>query len=121
MAICMEIKVTDNEILNNILNHMKIKGVRQTDVARYLGISDNAVSQWKTKTSKSYMKYLDQLADYFDVTRDELIHTDKKKIYEHHLSIEEQSLLEQYRLLPDDVKKKVTHLIGSINMSCNIR
>ena len=64
----MGIEVTDNEILNNILNHMKIKGVRQTDVARYLGISDNAVSQWKTHTSKSYMKYLDQLAEYFDVS-----------------------------------------------------
>ena len=113
--------MTDNEILNNILNHMKIKGVRQTDVARYLGISDNAVSQWKTHTSKSYMKYLDQLAEYFDVTTDELIHTNKKNIYEHHLSQEEQTLLTQYRQLPEDVKKRIAQLIGSINMSCNTR
>lgn len=113
--------MTDNEILNNILNHMKIKGVRQTDVARYLGISDNAVSQWKTHTSKSYMKYLDQLAEYFDVTTDELIHTNKKNIYEHHLSQEEQTLLAQYRQLPEDVKKRIAQLIGSINMSCNTR
>ena len=110
----MGIEVTDNEILNNILNHMKIKGVRQTDVARYLGISDNAVS-------KSYMKYLDQLAEYFDVTTDELIHTNKKNIYEHHLSQEEQTLLAQYRQLPEDVKKRIAQLIGSINMSCNTR
>ena len=113
----MKIEVKDNEILLNILNLMKIKGVRQTDVARYLGISDNAVSQWKTHTSKSYMKYLDQLAAYFDVSKSDLIHTRKEDIYERHLSLEEQELLKEYRLLPSELKKEICQLVAAINVS----
>lgn len=116
----MRIEVTDNEVLNNILNLMKIKGVRQTDVARYLGISDNAVSQWKTHTSKSYMKYLDQLAGYFDVTTDDLLHVQKENIYEKHLSLDEQELLKQYRLLPNEIRKEINQLLSSINTTISI-
>ena len=36
----------NNEILNNILRLLKVKGVLQIDLARYLGISGNAITQW---------------------------------------------------------------------------
>jgi transcriptional regulator with XRE-family HTH domain len=94
---------------------MKIKGVRQVDLANYLGISKTAVTQWKSHTSKSYMKYLDELASYFDVTKDELIHTDKSNIYESHLSQEEQELLTNYRLLSNEKKRIITQLIKLTN------
>ena len=107
----MQIQVTDNEILNNILNLMKVKGVRQTDLAEYLGLPRATITQWKSQTSKSYMKYLDQLASYFDVTKDDLIHIKKNNIYESILPQEEQELLQYYRLLSTEKKKAVTQLI----------
>lgn len=108
----MKIEVTDNEVLNNILNLMKIKGVRQVDLARYLGISNNAISQWKNQSSKSYMKYLDQLADYFDVTKDEILHPSSHNLYKTQLSNEEQDMIEHYRLLPSNVKTTIRQLIA---------
>ena len=111
----MKLQVTDNEILNNILNLMKVKGVRQVDLANYLGISKTAVTQWKTHASKSYMNYLDELASYFDVTKDELIHIDKNNIYQTHLSQEEQELLAEYRLLSKEKKSIITQLIKLTN------
>jgi len=115
----MKIEVTDNEVLNNILNLMKIKGVRQTDLARYPGISKNAITQWKTHVSKSYMNYLDKLAEYFDVTPEEILRTNKDDIYESHLTLDEQEIIRYYRVLPDNTKSIVSQLLSTLSSSQN--
>ena len=37
-----------NEILNNIFYLIETKGIRQKDLAEYLGLSQNAITYWKT-------------------------------------------------------------------------
>lgn len=107
--------MTDNEILNNILNLMKIKGVRQADLARYLGISRNAVTQWKTGVSKSYMDYLDQLASYFDVTKEQLIHANQDTLYKTQLSLNDQEMLKNFHTLPQSVQHSISQLITDLS------
>ena len=110
----MKISVTDNEVLNNILYMMQAKGVRQADIARYLGISKNAVTQWKTHASKSYMDYPEQLAVFFDVSVEDILHTNKDNLYESHLSLDEQQILQDYRSLSKEKKDAIRHLLSTI-------
>ena len=95
----------NNEILNNILRLIQLKGVRQIDLARYLGISGNAITQWKINRSSSYMNYIDKLAAFFDVSEDELLHPDKAKLYDSFISQDEKEMLDIYRSFTDNTLK----------------
>ena len=110
----------NNEILNNIFRLIQIKGVRQTDLAQYLGISRNAISQWKINKSSSYMDYLDKIALYFDVSTDDLLHPDKKNIHDTFLSQDEMELLTKYRLLKDEHLKKALMTVLSSFIECSV-
>ena len=43
------------------------------DLTNYLGISKNAVTNWKIGDNKSYMKHLPKIAEFFDVSVDYLL------------------------------------------------
>ena len=63
-------------ILNNIVDLMQKKGMGNRDLAEKLGLTAQAVTDWKAGRSKSYNKYLPQIADILDVSIDYLL--DKK-------------------------------------------
>ena len=107
-------KIDGNIVLSNVFNLMKTKGIRQKDLADYLGISQNAVAQWKSKRSRSYMNYLDQLASYFNVSKEELLHSDKFA-YESYLSQDEQELVRGYRILKDNSKDAILNMITTLS------
>lgn len=113
------IQVTDNDVLINIMNLMESKGVRQVDLANYLGLSRNAITQWKMNVSKSYMNYLDELSIYFGVTRDELLRPNINNDTEFHVTREEQSIIEDYRLLPRNRKLLIAQLLSFLKPSDN--
>ena len=106
---------SDNEVLNNIFHLMKVKAIRQVDLANHLGISRNAITQWKTKQTKSYMNYIDQLAAYFDVSKNDLLHPKKNNLYESFLSDEERQVIQLFRTLTDNQKTAVSNLLISIS------
>jgi transcriptional regulator with XRE-family HTH domain len=107
-------KINGNTVLNNIFNLMKTKGIRQKDLAEYLGISQNAVAQWKCERTRSYMNYLDQLASYFNVSKDELLHSDNSA-FETYLSQDEQELVRGYRILKNSTKNAILNLVISLS------
>lgn len=107
----------ENVVLSNILNLMKVKGVRQKDLAEFLGVSQNAITQWKMHKTKSYMKYLDRLSEYFNVSKDELLQADNKQIFESYLSKDEQQIIKQYRLLTPNLKRTVQTLLLNLNQN----
>ncbi len=59
-------------ILNNILNYLESSGKSQKDLADQLKISKNCVTEWKSGRSRSYMKYVPQIAEFLGVTVDML-------------------------------------------------
>lgn len=64
-------------ILHNIVDLMQKKGMGNKDLAEKLGLTAQAVTDWKAGRSKSYNKYLPQIADILDVSIDYLL--DKKE------------------------------------------
>ena len=68
------------DTLNRIIDLMKLKNCDNQMLASALGLNRQVVTDWKAERSKSYMKYLPQIADYFGVTVDYLLgKTDEKE------------------------------------------
>lgn len=65
--------------LNNIITEMNRQNKRQKDLTDYLQLTKNAFTDWKSGKSKSYMKYLPQIAKYLNVSVDYLLADENKK------------------------------------------
>lgn len=69
-----------DETLKRILELMGNGHGSRTELADYLGIHPNVITNWKNGRNHSYNKHLTQIAKYFDVTVDYLLgNTDTKK------------------------------------------
>ena len=61
------------EVLHKIIQLLKENNKRQMDLTNYLGISKNAVTNWKLGDNASYMKHLPKIAEFFGVSVDYLL------------------------------------------------
>lgn len=66
-------------ILNNITLLLKEKNKTQKSLTDYLGLSKNIFTDWKSGKCKSYNAYLPQIAEFFDVSIDELVGNNDRK------------------------------------------
>lgn len=56
------------EVLTRILSLLDQQKKQQKDLADFLGINKNNITDWKSGKSKSYNKYLYQIAAYLNTT-----------------------------------------------------
>lgn len=61
------------DTLSRILNLLEAQGKMQKDLCDFLGLQQTAFSDWKSRRSKSYMKYLPKIAEFLSVTVNDLI------------------------------------------------
>lgn len=61
------------DTLTKILGIMKEQRVSQQEICRYLNLTKQTFSDWKSGKSESYLKYLPQIAEYLDVSVDYLL------------------------------------------------
>lgn len=66
-------------VLNNIIDELKRQKKKQKELTDYIGITKNVFTDWKGGRNKSYMKYLPQIADFFNVSVDYLLDDGNKK------------------------------------------
>ena len=65
--------------LDKILSLLTEKGIQQKTFAENIGVTKHTITDWKNGRSISYMKYIDKIADFFDVSADYLLEkTDDK-------------------------------------------
>lgn len=67
------------ELIDRIINLLKEKGAEQKDLAEYLGVHPQLITEWKAGRTKSYKKYIDKIADFFNVSTDYLLGKDEIK------------------------------------------
>ena len=65
--------------MKSLKNLRKAKGVKQRDVADYLGVSPQAYSTYETGTRQPNIDILTKLAEYFGITTDELLEVGVEK------------------------------------------
>lgn len=57
---------------------MLLNGREQQELTNYLNLKSVAFSEWKSGKSKSYRKYLIEIAEFFDVSIDYLVYGKEK-------------------------------------------
>lgn len=95
---------------------MNLRNKAQIDIINDLGFDKSAVSTWCNGTRLPRMDKIDALADYFGVTRADLIE-DKTTSLDQQLSPESIEILERYDKLNNIGKEKLRDYAD--DLSCN--
>ena len=61
------------DVLTRILMLLNENHIQQKELSDYLGLSKNTMTGWKNGNNTSYMKYLPQIAEFFNVSVDYLL------------------------------------------------
>lgn len=89
-----------------------LNGREQRELTNYLGLKSAAFSEWKSGKSKSYRKYLIEIAKYFNVSIDYLVYGKTSETTASlNLSENEQEMLELFGKFTDREQIKI---IGKI-------
>lgn len=87
--------------IDRIIELLKSQHKTQKDLTDYLGIDKGIFSQWKKGTTKSYLKYIEQIAEFFGVGVGYLIGSEKTKNEPVYLDDETRELLDSLRKRPE--------------------
>lgn len=105
---CYKIGGTFLDTLAKILNLLNERNIKQQEFAKAIGVRKQAISEWKNGTTKSYMKYIDKIADYFNVSTDYLLGNKTHSEVPDPLFLEELNGLTESEL--EDVKEYIKFL-----------
>jgi transcriptional regulator with XRE-family HTH domain len=67
--------VEEMSTIDKIFDLLILRGKQQKELTDFLGIDKGVSSQWKTGKSRSYLKYIDKIAEFLEVSTDELLST----------------------------------------------
>lgn len=62
--------------VEKILALLDENGNEQKDLAHFLGVNAQTISDWKSGKTKSYKRHIDKIAEYFNVSVDYLLQND---------------------------------------------
>lgn len=99
------------DTLEKILNLMIENNCDNQQLATALNLNRQVVTDWRAGRSKSYQKYLYQIADYFNVSVDYLLGKSEMKTPDEELSQEQFALWGEVKDLTEEEKKKVLDFI----------
>ena len=95
------------DILDRISYLLKANNKEQKDLTKFLGIKSVAFSEWKSGKSKSFRKYLIEIAEFLNVSIDYLVYGKEIKSLTEQLSEDEQELIDSFKELSTFNKGKV--------------
>lgn len=91
--------------LDIILQELKKQKKSQKDLATYLGMSRNAVSEWKSGRNSAYKKHLPEIAAFLNVPIDTLIGMEDIRVEAHnepiYLDDETRDIIDSLRTRPE--------------------
>lgn len=88
-----------NTVLERIGELLLEKNRTQTELCEYLGLRKDVYTKWKQGHLKSYLMYISEIADYFDVSADYILCRTNDDITSKRLTASETKLLSQFRAL----------------------
>ncbi len=104
-----------NPVVDRIEQTLKFQRKTKKDLLQHLGLKETNFTNWKYRNGKSYMKYIEGIAEYLGVTVSYLIHGVEETDHSVHVSEDELQLLEKYRMLDAEKKKVICSLLEMIN------
>ena len=105
-------KVTGNPVMQRILELLKEQGKTEKELIQYLGLANGAFTPWKFGDTKGYMKYIEPMSTFFEVSHNYLLRGVDDEINPETLSIKEIRLIQGYRKMTEKQKKNVLQTVS---------
>lgn len=98
--------VEEQAILDNIIACLNYKKIDQKELCEYLGGNPQMFTNWKNKSSNSYLKKLPKIAEFLDITVDHLM----GKVIISKASEMEEKLLQYFSMCDADGQLRIIQL-----------
>ncbi len=99
-------------VLDKILSLLDKQGKTQKELADFLGVKKNCVTDWKSGKSRSFEKYIYQIAVFLNVSVDYLLGKEKSPSADaEELDGIDKLIIDTIKPLSDDDKKRVLAMI----------
>ena len=66
-------KLTDDPVVLRIMDQLQLQNLTEKSLLEFLGTSNSLFNAWKYRNVKSYVKYIDRIAEYLGVEKDYLL------------------------------------------------
>ena len=108
-------EVVNDSIVRRMLGVMGEKGISQQELIRYIGLGNGIFTHWKFDGCKTYMKYIDKIAECLGVSKDYLLHGIEDDMNGASITEQEIEIIELFRSLD---KKKKALAIDMLKIIC---
>ena len=103
----------------NLLNLRIQNGLTQSKLAKKIGYGQHAISTWEKGTREPNIATLCSLADVFNISLDELVGRDYKKVATQELTESQQNLIDKIKYLNDDQCLTLCNIIDTFGNNDN--
>lgn len=100
--------IVDDKIIERMLEVMQEKRISQQELVEYLGLANGIFTNWKYRGSKSYMTYIDKIAECLGVSKSYLISGEDEQINRDSITRFEVEIIRMLREL-DDRKRELSY------------
>lgn len=97
--------LTTDPVMLKILDELKRQKKTGKELEQAIGLGNGAVSRWKYVDMKSYMNYIDKIADFLNVTPEYLQNIPEKKVEIDNLTDTEKKIVLAYRRMEPSERK----------------
>ena len=90
-------ELTNDPIVLRIMDQLQLQGKTEKSLLQFLDIPSTTFTSWKYRNVKSYMKHIDEIAEFLEVDKDYLLEGTDRSINMDTLTATEIKLIGQFR------------------------
>jgi transcriptional regulator with XRE-family HTH domain len=98
----------DDPVVARIIELLEEQSRTQKQLTEYLGLANGVFTKWRYHGGKSYMTHIDRIAEFFGVTRSDLLTGLDTDVSLDTLTESEIELVKNYRSLTDEARKVIS-------------
>ncbi len=113
--------LTEDPVMLKILDELKRQKKTGKELEQAIGLGNGAVSRWKYIDKKSYVNYIDRIADFLGVTPEYLQSIPEKEVELENLTEVEKNLILSYRKMEPDERRCMLEVVNIFLNSSELR
>ncbi len=113
--------LTDDPVMLKILDELRRQKKTGKELEQAIGLGNGAVSRWKYIDKKSYVNYIDRIADFLGVTPEYLQNISEKEVELENLTEVEKKLVLSYRKMEPEERRCMLEAVDIFLNSSELR
>ena len=103
-------EINQDPVFHRILDKLYESGRTDKELLKYLDLANGSMTQWKYRRVKSYMKYVNKIAEFLGTTKYYLLNGELRNSED--LTIEEKDFLKKFRTLNECTRKSIIEIVN---------